>query len=265
MGHLEHPDAPLIVVAMMSELRHALETVSASGSERFGPWRCWEAELNGRPLNFVLSGIGMVNAGAALARMLGAASPEYVLNYGCAGAHREDINPGDVVVGSRYVHHRASTILPDGTERHAYTPISPEDTSVMVTGFDANPRLLHVARQATEGWRPDPWHVAAATSEQGSVYFGPVASADSWTQSTRHITRIFDEHETLCEDMEAAALTQICWMHEIPFLAIKDISNNEFQNRTDHGTLGGPTLEEVEHEVGRRAFELVRRVIERME
>jgi adenosylhomocysteine nucleosidase len=255
------PNAPLIVVAMPSELRHALEISSHAEREPLGPWVRWSAELDGSPVNYLLCGIGMVNAGAALSRALCDLSPRFVINYGCAGAHRAEMHPGDVVVGTRYVSHRAVTILPTGEEKHGGTPVSPEDSSHWITGFEADPELLADVTDIARNWRADSWPVTRDRIPE--THIGPLTSADTWTQATTLIEQIHAEHGTFCEDMEAAALAQICWMHNLPFLSIKDISNNEFHSATDHGDYGGPSLAAVEQEVGRRAFELVRRIIQK--
>jgi adenosylhomocysteine nucleosidase len=253
----DRTDAPVVVVAMPSELRHALEATSRHQRADMGPWTRWRVDLDGATLDLVLSGIGMVNAGAALSRAIAELSPTVVLNYGCAGAHKSDMHPGDVVVGTSYVHHRAVTILPSGEERHGGSPVSPRDSTLFMQRFDADEMLLGAARSAAENWRPKPWPFTPEA--QPSVHWGPLTSADAWTQATTLISQIHSEHGTFCEDMEAAALAQICFMHQLPFLAIKDISNNEFHSATDHGETGGPSLDDVAGEVGSRAFELLKR------
>jgi adenosylhomocysteine nucleosidase len=255
------PESPLIVVAMPSEMRHALESVNQTERIELGPWVLWSAQLDERPINLLLGGIGMVNSGAALSRALCTLSPTAVINYGCAGAHRAEMHPGDVVIGTRYVHHRAVTVLPTGEEKYGGTPVSPEDSSHFVDGFDADSTLLGNAISAATDWIPDPWP-GLESNPVPTVHVGTLTSADAWTQATSVIEQIQDEHGTYCEDMEAAALAQISSMHRIPFLAIKDISNNEFHMKTGHGETGGPTLQNVMNEVGRRAFELVRRTLQ---
>jgi adenosylhomocysteine nucleosidase len=245
---------------MPSEMRHALESVDGAERSDLGPWVRWNATLDGQPVNLLLSGIGMVNAGASLARSLCDLSPSIVINYGCAGAHRPEMHPGDVVIGTRYVHHRAVTVLPTGEEQYGGTPVSPENSNDFIEAFEADPELLCRARAAALGWSPAPWP-GLEDNPDPSVHAGTLTSADAWTQATNIIDRIRDEHETFCEDMEAAALAQITWMYGIPFLAVKDISNNEFHLKTEHGAIGGPTLQSVLDEVGRRAFELVRRIL----
>jgi adenosylhomocysteine nucleosidase len=251
---------PLIVVAMPSEMRHALEAVDSAERESIGPWVRWSAELDGNPVTLLLSGIGMVNAGAALSRALCGLSPTFVINYGCAGAHRAEMHPGDVVIGTRYVHHRSVTLLPSGEEKYSGTPVAPEDSSCFLDGFEADSSLLALAEGAAEEWHPEPWP-GIHDDRLPMVHTGTLTSADAWTQATSIIERIHSEHGTFCEDMEAAALAQVCWMHQIPFLAIKDISNNEFHLATDHGGTGGPSLASVMNEVGGRAFDLVRRAL----
>lgn len=258
-----HQNAPVIVVAMPNEMRQALDVVDSPERHEFGPWVRWSARLDNQPVNLLLSGVGMVNAGSSLARCLADLKPSCVLNYGCAGAHRADMNPGDVVIGTRYVHHRAVIITPTGEESPIGTAVSPEQASNFVESFEADPALLAAARSATLDWRPDRWPWAV-NEDAPAVHAGPLTSADTWTQQTSLLEDIHARHGTFCEDMEAAALAHISFMHDLPFLAIKDISNNEFHTATVHDSEGAPTLDDVAEEVGRRAFELLRRSLKKL-
>jgi adenosylhomocysteine nucleosidase len=212
-------------------------------------------------VRLLLTGIGMVNAGAALARVLARVGPSMVINFGCAGAHRRDIHPGDVVVGTRYVHHRAVTILPHGEERYSGIPVNPLEIADVVAGLEADAELLSIATEVANAWAPDPW--PRSRHRVPRVHAGTVTSADAWTQSAEHIERIHRDLGTLCEDMEASALAQITAMHRLPFLAVKDISNNELHAITEHSVVG-PTLAAIEDEVGKRAFGLVRELLRRL-
>jgi adenosylhomocysteine nucleosidase len=251
----------LLVAAMPSEIRHAVEHARIQESQRVGPWLLYSGELDDEPVRLLLTGIGMVNAGAALARVLSHVEASMVINFGCAGAHRSDIHPGDVVVGTRYVHHRAVTILPHGEESYSGIPVNPLEIADIVAGLEADVELLSIATQVADDWVPDPW--PGSKHREARVHAGTVTSADAWTQSTEHIERIHRDLGTLCEDMEASALAQIAAMHSVPFLAIKDISNNELLAVTEHSVVG-PTLDAVEEEVGKRAFNLVREILRRL-
>src|SRR5438876_3475190 len=49
------------------------------------------------------SGMGMTNAAQKAESIVRRERPRAVLNYGCAGAHREDVLLGDLVIATRVV------------------------------------------------------------------------------------------------------------------------------------------------------------------
>jgi nucleoside phosphorylase len=63
-------------------------------------------------------------------------------------------------------------------------------------------------------------------------------------------------HDSACEEMEAAAIALTCASHGVPFLAVKDISNNELLRVTTEEWSA-----ETEGQLGRRAAALVLAVL----
>src|SRR5215210_4194635 len=109
--------APIgVVVAMESELQHLLYLVTALREVQDGPWLDRFVMAGDVPLIALCSGIGMTNAAAGTEHLIGRYAPRAILNYGCAGAHRRDILPGDVIIGDGTVHHGAVHILASGDE-----------------------------------------------------------------------------------------------------------------------------------------------------
>lgn len=258
-GDRPWPEAPVAVVtAMSSEARHVLEDLNGTQPANVGPWHCWSGTLAGRLVLAQVSGIGMVNAAAGLSALLAAVRPRAILNVGCAGAHRADILPGDVVVANGAVAYGSITVLADGSERFAGHRFDVGGVTITPAILAADRRLLEFAAAAARDWHPAPWITRA--DREPRVHFGIVASADCWTQQPARIERLHARHNSLCEDMEAAALAQVAAIYGVPFLAIKDVSNNEFLGVTEHGPLG-PTLDVVGAELGRRAWALARRIL----
>jgi nucleoside phosphorylase len=146
------------------------------------------------PVEVVVCGTGMANAAAAAEEVIARTSPRAVLNYGCAGAHRADLQIGDIVVGTRVI---------------AYLT---EDTPAI----ECDAEFLALARSVA---RED-------------VHFGTVASADAWNRDGLTIAQLATRHESLCEDMEAAAIALVCAKHNVRFGTVKDISNNELVRGT---------------------------------
>src|ERR671914_417769 len=93
-----------VVVAMESELQHLLNRVRPVRELRNGPWLDRFVSAGEVPLIALCSGIGMVNAAAGTEHLIGRYRLRAMLNYGCAGAHRRDILPGDMIIGDSTVH-----------------------------------------------------------------------------------------------------------------------------------------------------------------
>jgi adenosylhomocysteine nucleosidase len=210
--------------------------------------------------------MGLINAAAATERVINAHQPRLVLNYGCAGAHRWDIMPGDVIIGTCVVHHSAVQFLASGEERYIGFGYEVSGERMEALELACDPVLVQAARAAAADHAPVPWprdvHWAVAVPyREPLIHTGAIASADVWTQSPARLDLLHRRHASLCEDMEAAAVAQVCALHGVPFLTIKDVSNNEFHAATD---ITGGFTNFPRAEAGRRAAALVLRLIERL-
>jgi adenosylhomocysteine nucleosidase len=207
------------------------------------------AALGGRscfdeqPVVLEVCGIGMVSAAARTHAILSTHAPRAVLNYGCAGAHRADLLPGDIVVGTRVVAYDNIRETPDGESRYAGMFYLEGDQQRQVDALVADPDLLAAAQRVAEAHvdRHEPWPAdlgwpSSVAQRAPRVAFGTVASADRWNRSPRTIGRLAEVHDSLCEDMEAAAIALVCTSQSVPFLTIKDISNNELLSSTLDGS-----------------------------
>jgi adenosylhomocysteine nucleosidase len=258
-------DRPIaLVCAMESELSHALASIEQRSSVELGPWRAERGKLAGRPVVVLATGIGLVNAAAATAVLVAQVQPCAVLNFGCAGAHHEEIFPGDVVIGSEVVACGSLIRLPGGNERYAGFRYSLDGQTVLTDLIRADQTLLNIACGTAESWNPEPWPLANRQKRDAEVHTGVIASADCWTQDPHRIGLLHDRHRSLCEEMEAAAVAQVCAIYQVPMLAIKDISNNELHSATGHGA-DGPTLDDVRCELGARSFALVEQVVAKID
>jgi adenosylhomocysteine nucleosidase len=173
------------------------------------------------PVELVVSGMGMANAATAAREVIEQHAPRAVINYGCAGAHRADLEIGDVVVGTHVV---------------AYLN---ENTPVV----ECDAELLAAAHRVADE----------------RVVFGTVASADAWNREAPVIQQLATRHGSLCEDMEAAAIGLVCNEHGVPFLTIKDISNNELLRPTH--SAAAMIAELGRDQIGRQAAALTFQVL----
>jgi adenosylhomocysteine nucleosidase len=259
--------APIgVVVAMESELRHLLTLTTPVREIEAGPWRDRFVNAGEVPLVALCCGIGMVNAAAGTEHLIGRYAPRAILNFGCVGAHRRDILPGDVIIGDGAVNHGAVHILASGEEYFPGQEYQFAGEVVALTELATDPALREVTIEAAEGWTPDPWPRGLnlppdVEQRPPRTHVGCIGSADQWNQQHERIDRLHARHGTLCEDMEAAAIAQVCARHGIPFMTVKDVSNNEYHALTE---LVGEIDILPAAEVGRRSAELVLRTIERI-
>lgn len=233
--------APIgVICALEEELEH-LRAGLAPGVEEWHAGRSyWRTALGSRPMMLARCGIGMLSAAAVTEALIGRHAPAMVLNYGCTGAHRDDVLPGDLVIGARVVAYDTIRVDVDGVERYAGMRYLHKGRQQKVDYLAADPTLLAAATRAAgrlEG-RHEPWPPASGWPETvphraPRLFAGTVASADRWNRAHERIRALAGLHESLCEDMEAAAIALTCASHDVPFLAIKDISNNELLRTTD--------------------------------
>jgi nucleoside phosphorylase len=137
---------------------------------------------------------------------------------------------------------------------------------VALTELTTDPALREMTIAAGRDWTPDPWPRGLNLPPEMEqrpprTFVGRVGSADIWTQHHERIDELNARHETLCEDMEAAAIAHVCARHHVPFMTVKDVSNNEFYVASELSDQG-EVLPAAE--VGRRSAELILRLIERI-
>lgn len=248
-----------VICAMESEAVHLRDRLDAPHELPLSIWRRTRGAIGPTTVDIVVSGIGLINAAAATAVLLATAPerPRAVFNYGCAGAHREDIDPGDVVIGDRTVHTSSLVVLPDGATRRLLFWTSDGTTSETET-LVVDPSLVELAERMGNRTLLPSW---PGIGHDPRIFVGAIASADVWTQHGETILALHDEYGSLCEEMEAAAIAQVCAKYGVPFLPVKDISNNELRATTRQTEGGAITLDAVRDQLGLRAALVVEATI----
>ena len=212
----------LIVTAMTAEQKHLTTLLEESTSFEQQNSKYTSNTLNIETYN---TGIGMVNAASKLAKYLVDNTPDIIINTGCAGAHSPDINIGDVIIGEDCVS-TTNVIVKDNYVIHYGTRV---DNLNDIKYWQSDQTLRSIA-----------FHSNIILTKNASIHYGRIGSSDVWLDSTERIKWTHSKFNTLCEDMEAAALAQVSAEYRIPFLSIKDISNSIYYkskfNPYDHIT-----------------------------
>ena len=246
-----------VICALEEELRHLREALPPGREEWRANRRVWHTQLDGLPILLSVCGMGMLTAAAVAESVIGQYRPAAVLNFGCSGAHRHELLPGDMVIGVRVVAYDNVREQPDGAQTYVGMRYLRRGETHRATALAASERLLESAARAMsaldgqhEPWPPTLAWPVTVPHRAPHVILGNVGSADRWNRTVESIGALVALHETHCEDMEAGAIALTCASHDVPFLSVKDISNNELHEKTE----SGPSfLKQFGPQLGRRA------------
>ena len=234
---MTHRTAAALVVPTEGELRPFFELLPGLARlDAAGPWETYAAEAGEARIVLILSHAGPVNAAAATERLIAQYAPGAVLNGGAVGALVENLLPGDVILGAKCViaappavrEARARRGLPRSLIRyrrqgrdHGADFLEP-DAALLA-------RARRIAAAETAGWGV--WAIGGwpqhVERRAAVVVDGTLASADAWTLDHETTADLRDFYGATGEDMESAYVAQVCAIHDVPFMAVRVVSDNE--------------------------------------
>ncbi len=249
--------APIAVIcAMNDELIHLRPLLPPTYEDWYAERCSWITSLDDHPIVLCCSGVGMSNAAATTEAVIDRYHPAAILNYGCCGSHCLDLLPGDLVIGSRLVTPDRVIVEADGSEHYNGMWYLHRGIHKKVEYLSSSSSLLELATRIAanlegtlEAWPFASGWPASVPHRSPRVCVGTIATSECWNRAVDRISQLVAQHDSVCEDMEAAAIALICTSHGVPFLAVKDISNNELLQTTDDRRFPQETAKQV----GRRA------------
>ena len=200
---------------LLQQLQHARRHVH--GGRVF-----WQGLLSDRPVVLALSGMGKVAAATTATVLIERFACARVLFTGVAGGLGQQVRVGDVVVARQYLQHDmdASPLCPRW-ELPGYGRADVAcDPALSVLLLQAAQDFLLVTSQEDQ---PD--SAAAAQAHHGLVVSGDRFIATA--QASNTLRRELQEagHTVLAVEMEGAAVAQVCADYQVPFAAMRTISD----------------------------------------
>ena len=218
---------PVLLLAVASQLearaireRLGLDPSPAAASgPRVGDTP-WILERVGPGVELVVTGVGKVNAAAAVASSLEPHRHVGVLSLGIAGILPQD-GPrpviGDVVVASAMRYPDEGLETPDGYRSLAQLgfPHGPFDGGL---GFAATPDWAATLHQ----------RLGAALARNDSacrVHLGPIATVSTCSGTDALAQQVYSRTEAIAEAMEGAAVCQVAAWRAMKFAEVRVLSN----------------------------------------
>ena len=171
------------------------------------------------------TGIGKVNAAMTTALMLDHFRPRRILFTGIAGGINPDLQPGDIVIASRTIHHDYQSIT--------FEQKPTIQTRNGVTGqpnpayFPADSLMLLRAQTIA---RTVPFEPIPITTRPPTVVTGTVVTGDQFISSSQKVAQLRQEFGADATEMEGAAVAQVCYQIQVPLLVIRSLSDRADDN-----------------------------------
>lgn len=167
-----------------------------------------EGTLGEKNVVIVKCGMGKVNAGMCASTLINLFHCKEIINTGVAGSLDNALNIGDIVVSVDAVQH---------------------DFDVEVIGFAKGeiPYTGLYAFPADEALRAKAVEAVRMSAPEIRVYEGRVNSGDQFIHTKAQKDRIRSDFGGMCCEMEGAAIAQVCWLHNTPFVILRAISDKE--------------------------------------
>ena len=213
--------------ALDSELQPLLRALEGSRQVQLDAWTFWTGHIAGKRVVISRTEIGPLNAAAATALGIRYFRPRAIINQGTAGGHNRELHLWDIVVGE----HTTDFSGIEQTHGDAGTGVRLERWGPI------HNRLRLDGRERVEfaNFPGDPTLVRAALRvpyARGRVVAGNVGSAFRFTRELDMIDWVRRTYGTDSEDMESAYAGGVALAMHVPFVAVRIISNTEWEHPT---------------------------------
>lgn len=189
-----------IIVAMGSELEMLLREMEGAAEVEKNGRKFYEGRVGEREVVAMQCGIGKVNAAVGALTMIETFAPEAIVNTGIAGGTGGGADVLDVVAGAEVGYHDVWC--------------GPGNAPGQVQGF---PERFAGAVELFD---------VAGLESRGLLKRGLIASGDRFVSTPAELAAVLAvQPEAMAVDMESGAIAQVCFQKNVPFLAIRVVSD----------------------------------------
>ncbi len=215
----------LVEGAVDFELAPLLDSLQGKQQVQIGSWTYWTGRIGTKSVVIARTEQGPINAAASTALAIDAFHPGAIIDQGTAGAHNPDYQLFDIVLGANTTDY--SGYKSDHKDAGAgidVTQWTPMPHTLRIDGreskvfksFPGDAVLLAVAREASYA--------------RGKLRVGNIGSAYAFNRQIDFARWARKTYGTDSEDMESAYAGGVAAGMRIPFLAIRIISNSEYNH-----------------------------------
>ena len=213
-----------IMSAISQEIESLLGEMATEKISHHGRRDFHEGSLWGCPCVLVYSRVGKVASAATATELISRFNVERLLITGVAGSASENLKIGDIVIGQSLVQH-------DMDARPLFRQYEIPYLNVMrfLTDEEDSVKL----QSSAQSFLNEDFESVVSKSNgtefglsRPKVFHGEIASGDQFIADHKILADLKKRlPDTLCVEMEGAAVAQVCYEYDIPFSLVRIISD----------------------------------------
>ena len=196
-----------IMAAMEEEMVEIKSKMKEISEEKVRDLNFIRGKIHNTEIILVQCGVGKVNAARVTQILIDKYNVGAVINLGAAGSANDELNIGDIVIGSRLVQHDFD-ITAFGHEKGYITKFG-----VFV---ESNKELIDKMKKVME----------RVSHNEFRIKIGTIASGDIFCTDLKMKNKIREKFNAEAIEMEGAAVAQVCKLNNTPFIIIRSISDS---------------------------------------
>lgn len=204
-----------ILCALPQEIQPFKQALKIEEESQLGTMSCWISLSRNKKIILIQSGVGKVHAAAATQHVITQYAPDVIFSCGTAGGLDSRKQIGDIVVGTTTSQHDYGFMLPEAFIHFGLYIQRKNKKRRFLKEFKSDEHLLSTVRRLKNQW-----------DESFQLFTGPILTGDQVIFSSEKRQALVEQFDALAVDMESAAIAQVCEMHNIPFLAVRGISDH---------------------------------------
>lgn len=196
-----------IIVAMEEELEAVLNIMNNIEQKEIYGISVQIGKIEQKEVAVVKSGVGKVNAARVTQILIDKLNVKSIINLGSAGALSPLLNIGDIVIGEKLIQHDFDITAFDHDKGY-------------ITGVGdyiySDIKLIEKFENAANNLKEKDYKIKK----------GIIATGDIFCTDIEMKNKIYSKFDADCVEMEGAAIAQVCYLDNIPFIVIRSISDS---------------------------------------
>ena len=196
-----------IIAAMPEEMEAIKMKMSNLKETDIFNLKFFDGKIGNQKIILVKSGVGKVNAARTTQIMIDKFDIDYIINIGSAGSINDEIKYGDIVIGKFVLQHDFD-ITAFGHEKGYISNIGVK--------LESNTKLIKRCEYVIKNMKEDSYKCVVGT----------IATGDIFCTSKKMKDKIRTKFNADCVEMEGAAIAQVAYLSNTPFIIIRSISDS---------------------------------------